>query len=505
MAALTRPLANLSLAGNAVAKQRSHGPLQSDLLGSPVLSSSSPAAPVQAGCEGMVKISSRVQTGPVTARASLTSKKSSRATSSSARRSVVAQSGKRMFDDPFDYGEDPDLEYGDLLSSGKQDAVDPRPPTDTSSDAGWLKFPPGHNPEIASLGLYIRDDVRSCAILVAGGVYENLLFFPVISLLKEKYPGVKIDVAAPPRGKQTYEINKNVRRAWVYDPEDPFVTPAEYTEFLGKLKNEVYDLVLSTRLAGLGHAMFLFLSDARQRVSYVNPNASGAGAGVFLSNAVRTEKENLAEDGYAMYKDLIEFLLQPVRGGPALYLPPLQVNIPRKVKDVTRGKTAAAGVAPGAYTLVHGVESSSAASMRSRGDADSALSLGLLAEIAKSVSGDLLVVVPNDADQDKVQGAVPSAKVVKITTPGQLAAAIDDAAAVVTTNTAAVQLATALRKPSVALFGSSDKAALFVPDAADRKCTVVASASGSLAGISAKDVAAAIASLPVSAAAQVAA
>ncbi|CAI5531449.1 unnamed protein product [Closterium sp. Naga37s-1] len=410
-----------------------------------------------------------------------------------------------MFDDPFDYGEDPDMEYGDLLSSGKQDAVDPRPPTDTSSNDGWLKFPPGHNPEIASLGLYIRDDVRSCAILVAGGVYENLLFFPVISLLKEKYPGVKIDVAAPPRGKQTYEINKNVRRAWVYDPEDPFVTPAEYTEFLGKLKNEAYDLVLSTRLAGLGHAMFLFLSDARQRVSYVNPNASGAGAGVFLSTAVRTEKENLAEDGSHMYKDLVEFLLEPVRGGPALHLPALQVNLPRKVREVMREKTAAAGVAAGAYTLVHGVESSSAASMRSRGDTDSALSLTLLAEIAKSVSGDLLVVVPNDADQGKVQSAVPSAKVVKITTPGQLAAAIDDAAAVVTTNTAAVQLATALRKPSVALFGSSDKAARFVPNAADRKCTVVASATGSLAGIDAKDVSAAVASLPVSAAAQVAA
>ncbi|CAI5476091.1 unnamed protein product [Closterium sp. Yama58-4] len=383
-----------------------------------------------------------------------------------------------MFDDPFDYGEDPDMEYGDLLSSGKQDAVDPRPPTDTTSNEGWLKFPSGHNPEIASLGLYIRDDVRSCAILVAGGVYENLLFFPVISLLKEKYPGVKIDVAAPPRGKQTYEINKNVRRAWVYDPEDPFVTPAEYTEFLGKLKNEAYDLVLSTRLAGLGHAMFLFLSDARQRVSYVNPNASGAGAGVFLSTAVRTEKENLAEDGCHMYKDLVDLLLEPVRGGPALHLPPLQVNLPRKVREVTREKTAAAGVAPGAYTLVHGVDSSSAASMRSRGDTDSALSLALLAEIAKSVSGDLLVVVPNDADQGKVQSAVPSAKIVKITTPGQLAAAIDDAAAVVTTNTAAVQLATALRKPSVALFGSSDKADRFVPNAADRNCTVVASATG---------------------------
>ena len=151
-------------------------------------------------------------------------------------RHAATQSRKRMFDDPFDYGDDADLEYGDLYAAGKQDATDPRPSTDSTSEDGWLNFPAGHNPEVASLGLYIRGDIRHAVLLVAGGVYENLLFFPIIQLLRDKYPGVRLDVASTPRGKQTYEINKNVRRAWVYDVEDPFVTPAEYTEFLGKLK-----------------------------------------------------------------------------------------------------------------------------------------------------------------------------------------------------------------------------------------------------------------------------
>lgn len=403
-----------------------------------------------------------------------------------------------MFDDPFDLGPDPDIEYGDLLSTGQQDPVAPRPPSDASNNRGWLSFPAGHNAEIASLGLYTRGDVRSCALLVSGGVYESLLFFPVIQLLKVKYPGVKIDVASNARAKQTYEINKNVRRAWVYDVADPFVLPAEFTEFVGKLKNENYDLVLSTRQAGMGHALLLFLTDARQRVSYVLPNASGAGAGVFLSHKVESNRLNLAEGGYHMYSDLLEYLGKPLRGTSSFPTPPLEFNIPKKVKAVAREKYEAAGAKFGEFTVIHGLESSSPASMRSEGDPDSSLSLELLSSIASSISGDLLVVIPHDRDWKKVAEALPSAKIVKITTPGQLAAIIDDAKAVVTTNTAAVPMTMYLQKPSVLLFGSAEKAALFSPGAKERGAAVVASKTGRLIDLDAKAVSMALSTLPTS-------
>lgn len=72
--------------------------------------------------------------------------------------------------------------------------------------------------------------------MVSGGVYENLLFFPAIQLIKDRYPGVQVDVLASARGKQTYELNKNVRWANVYDPDDDFPEPAEYTDMVGLLK-----------------------------------------------------------------------------------------------------------------------------------------------------------------------------------------------------------------------------------------------------------------------------
>lgn len=45
-----------------------------------------------------------------------------------------------------------------------------------------------------------------------------------------------MDVVASDRGKQTYELNKNVRWANVYDPDDDFPEPVEYTDMIGVIK-----------------------------------------------------------------------------------------------------------------------------------------------------------------------------------------------------------------------------------------------------------------------------
>lgn len=147
--------------------------------------------------------------------------------------------------DPFDDGEDPNIEYGSLFADGKQDE-DPRPPDNLNSPYGYLKFPAGYAVEIASLGSKVRGDVRRCCCVVAGGVYENLLFFPTIQLIKDRYPGVQIDVVGTDRGKQCYELNKNVRWANVFDPEDEFPEPAEYTDSLGVLRVGVQAYLLNT-------------------------------------------------------------------------------------------------------------------------------------------------------------------------------------------------------------------------------------------------------------------
>jgi len=65
-------------------------------------------------------------------------------------------------------------------------------------------------------------------------------------------------------------------------------------------QNRYYDMVLSTKLAGLGHAAFLFMTTARDRVSYIYPNVNAAGAGLLLSETFTPDGLNLPEGGYNM-------------------------------------------------------------------------------------------------------------------------------------------------------------------------------------------------------------
>ncbi len=122
---------------------------------------------------------------------------------------VVARAKKGWFDDPFDYGPDEDITNGDLMAEGKQSAEEQTLFRDPDSRDGYLDFPAGYNIEIASLGTLVRHDVRRCCCLVAGEVYDNLLFFPVIQLLKERWPGVQVDIMASERGKQVQKFSHN--------------------------------------------------------------------------------------------------------------------------------------------------------------------------------------------------------------------------------------------------------------------------------------------------------
>uniref|UniRef100_A0A803MC05 NAD(P)H dehydrogenase subunit 48 n=2 Tax=Chenopodium quinoa TaxID=63459 RepID=A0A803MC05_CHEQI len=405
----------------------------------------------------------------------------------SAKRPILLPQAKKKnpWLDLFDDGEDdPDIEYGSLYTDGKQEE-DPRPPDNPGNPYGFLKFPQGYSVEVASLASKVRGDVRRCCCVISGGVYENLLFFPVIQLIKDRYPGVQIDIITSARGKQTYEMNKNVRWATVYDPDDHFPDPAEYTDMIGLLKNRYYDMVLSTKLAGLGHAAFLFMTTARDRVSYIYPNVNAAGAGLLLSETFTPDSMNLSEGGYNMYHQMVEWLGRPAKNVPRLPVTPLKVSISRRLKEVVDAKYKEAGAEKGKYVVIHGIQCDSQASMQSRGDTDSLLPIEIWAEISQAIRGVTPVfVIPHEKLREDVEEIVgDETSIVFITTPGKLAALINDSVGVIATNTAAIQLAHAREKPSIALFCSEEKGKRFVPNAEGKKCTIIASKTGKLADI----------------------
>ncbi|KAG6479072.1 hypothetical protein ZIOFF_062528 [Zingiber officinale] len=389
----------------------------------------------------------------------------------------------------------------------------------------------GFNVEHDSLASKVRGDVRLCCCIISGGVYENLLFFPVIQLIKDRYPGVQIDVVASPRGKQVYEVNKNVRWANVYDPDEDFPEPAEYVNMIGLLKNRYYDFILSTKLAGLGHETFLFMTSTQDKVSYVYPNVNAAGAGLLLIETFTSPTMNLSERGYHMFDEMEEWLGRPFRSVPRHLVSPLRVSISKKLRAYVEEKYSNVGVRKGGFVVIHGIETDYVASMRSKGDSDSLLPIQVWVEIVKGLGmqnsfveiqvyrvkpcylqyillacGNRgvkpLFVIPHKKVREDVEEVVGNdTHILFITTPGQLATLVDDAIGVIATNTAALQLANAHNKPrpfflnslrcfffSIALFSSEEKANTFVPNAREKRCSIIASSTGKLIDIDVESV-----------------
>ncbi|KAJ6702329.1 PHOTOSYNTHETIC NDH SUBUNIT OF SUBCOMPLEX B 1 CHLOROPLASTIC [Salix koriyanagi] len=230
----------------------------------------------------------------------------------------------------------------------------------------------------------------------------------------------------------------------------------------------------------------MFMSSARDKVSYIYPNVNAAGAGLLLTETFTPDSTNLSEGGYHMYHQMLDWLGRPIYNVARQPVPPLRVSISRKLKEYVQAKYRAAGAEKGKYIVIHGIESDSKASMQSRGDTDSLLPLEVWDQIADVISGFKPVfVIPHAKERENVEEIIYNEDIgiVLITTPGQLAALINDSAGVIATNTAAIQLANAREKPSIALFGSEEKGKVFVPNAEEKKCIIVSSKTGKLKDI----------------------
>lgn len=84
------------------------------------------------------------------------------------------------------------------------------------------------------------------------------------------------------------------------------------------------------------------------------------------------------------YTELIEILKNPQPDVPMVDVKPLEVGISKRLQSFVQEKYVQEDLNKGEFLVFHGIESVSRASMRSSGDPDSLLPLGLWAEIAKS-------------------------------------------------------------------------------------------------------------------------
>eukprot|EP00899_Mesostigma_viride_P019489 jgi/Mesvir1/27541/Mv07299-RA.1 len=340
---------------------------------------------------------------------------------------------------------------------------------------GYLDFPELYNIETSSLGIYVRGDAEAIICFTFGGVGEQLLFFPVVEALRRQNPLSSIDVACPAGSKKAWELNRNVRRTYAFDLGGSFLDPDEYTDFLGFMKQQYYGKGVCARPVGLGGALTLFLSSIEQRISYVRPNVSAAGSGLFLTKAIPAKTLNVLSLGTAMFDDLIK------AGLNAPEVPPLEVNVPAPATQWAIDTLSDMGLRGKKFVLAHGLPSSSSAAMTMLGDAETSFPVASWSKLAAKSSLPMVFAAAKPEDAD---GPPALSNVVQANSPGKLAALVAASSGVVTTNTAALQLAMALGKKSVALFGSANTAVAFVPRAKKDLVYPIVAESGGVKGIS---------------------
>ncbi|MGB2925098.1 MAG: glycosyltransferase family 9 protein [Limnothrix sp.] len=307
--------------------------------------------------------------------------------------------------------------------------------------------------------------------LVPGGIGDQILFFPTIADLKERYPEAMIDVLVEPRAKAAYRICTNVHEILTFDFKDRN-GPADYLNVLGIMRDREYDIALSLDKNWVVD-LLLWLNGIPVRVGYKTSSS------LFL-----TDQTPLNEDQYAanQYHDLLKSL------GIDKSTPPITVTVPNFDIQWAEGEQKRLGLTDG-YVLIHGGASKSS---QKRG-VDKLYPLEQWGEILKDIKEKQpnlpIVLLQGPEDDDWVTALSDRFGPLKVTMPediGKSAAMIAGANLLVCTDSAPMHLAIAVGTYTVALFGAT-KIETCLPISSD-KFTGIQSSTGRMADIKPKDV-----------------
>ncbi|WP_024546718.1 glycosyltransferase family 9 protein [Picosynechococcus sp. NKBG15041c] len=172
--------------------------------------------------------------------------------------------------------------------------------------------------------------------LVPGGIGDQVLFFPTLAGLKERYPEAMIDVLVEPRAKAAYRVCPQVHEVLTFDFKDRN-GPADYLNILGTIRDREYEIALSLDknwVVGL----LLWLNGIPTRVGYKTATSW------FISNPVPPNENQYTA---AFYHDLLQGL------GIQTPSTPPSITVPKPDIQWAEGEQKRLGLT-GGYILIHG-------------------------------------------------------------------------------------------------------------------------------------------------------
>lgn len=271
--------------------------------------------------------------------------------------------------------------------------------------------------------------------LVPGGIGEQILFFPTLDSLKQKYKTSTIDVVCEPASKAAYQVSKSVSSVSTFDFNDRN-SMADWGNLIGMIRDKEYDVAITSSQSWFT-GLLLWLTGVNTRVGF-----KGNGSMFFNRVVARNEKQYAAR----MYHDLLQGL------GINSACPELALNVPKPDIGWADSEQLRLQVKDTGYILVYG-----------SGDTDTSYPVEKWLSVIKDFQEkqpDMPILVISQADnQDFVRTvleALPDIKEIIPDNIGKLAATIAGANLLLCTSSATMQLAVAVQTYTIALFGSEE-------------------------------------------------
>lgn len=289
--------------------------------------------------------------------------------------------------------------------------------------------------------------------LVPGGIGDQVLFFPTLETLKNKYPKALIDVIVEPRSKSAYRVCQYVHEVLVFDYKDRNGL-ADYLNLLGMIKDREYDATLTLgRNWAVG--FLLWLNGIPVRVGYKTKSS------IFINHPVTLKTEQYATH---MYHDLVKGL------NIHTPCPELKVNLPREDIDWAENAQKELKIKDSGYILIHGGSSKLAQQKGINKVYPVPKWQRIIQDIQRRQPELPIVLLKGPEDEEwvlKMMSLCPNLKVIIPPDIGKLAAAIAGANLMLCTDSAPMHLSVAVGTYTIALFGPTDAKKL-LPSNSDR-------------------------------------
>lgn len=277
--------------------------------------------------------------------------------------------------------------------------------------------------------------------LVPGGIGEQILFFPTLRDLKQRYTNVAIDVIVEPNAKAAYRVCQDVSDTIVFDYKDRS-SLADYLNILGVIRDREYDVALSlSNRWTLG--LLLWLNGIPVRIGY-KTNFSWV-----LSDPIELKQEQ-----YNAYKyhDLLQGL--DIRT-PCLEL---KITVPKSDINWAEAEQQRLDIKDSGYIL-----------LCDRLDSGYPISQWkkIVADIQNKQPSVAVVLLQTSDDSTWIKAMMettPNLKVIKPSDVGKSAAAIAGANLMLCNDPDCLQLAVAVGTYTIALFDRTDAKKLLPPN-----------------------------------------